>query len=190
MKKLSKREKVLLVVLIVIIIGVSYYKFVYEPINSQIDRMNSDREREQTELTTLLPKIKLKNEMQATVDKIKAQGAAERIPVYDNSKELMVALNKVMSAAESYTINFGEADRDGYIFIHKILISFTAGTYKEARQIIQNLTTETFVNQISDINVTTESTTRNIENAKGERVTKVEEKTKVSLTITFFEIAE
>ena len=188
MKKLSKREKILLAVLIVVIVAVCWYKFIYAPVNSQIDTLNRNRDTEQTELTVLLPKIKQKQDMQAAVEKIKAQGSVERIPVYDNSKELMVALNKVLSTAKSYSINFGEADRDDYIFLHKILLTFETNTYKQARQLIEKLTTETFVNQISDIRVTNDSTTRNIVNAKGETVTKLDEETKVTLTITFFEI--
>ena len=188
MKKLSKREKILLAVLAVIIVVVCWYKFIYEPVNNQIAQLNSDQNAEQTDLLVLIPKIKQKNEMQAAVDEIKASGSVEKIPVYDNSKELMVALNKVMSTANSYTIDFGEADRDGYIFIHKLLITFTTDGYRQARQIIDRLTTETFVNQISDVKVTNDVKTQNVVNAKGETVAKTIEETKVSLTITFFEI--
>lgn len=188
MKKLSKREKILLAVLAVIIVVVCWYKFIYEPVNNQIAQLNSDQNAEQTDLLVLIPKIKQKNEMQAAVDEIKASGSVEKIPVYDNSKELMVALNKVMSTADSYSIDFGQADRDGYIFIHKILINFTTRGYKQARQIIDQLTTETFVNQISDVRFSNRSVTRNVINKKGETVTRTEEETQVSLTITFFEI--
>lgn len=189
MKKLTKREKILLAVLLVVIIGVSWYKFIYEPVNGKIEKLNSDFNSEQTELTALTPKIQLKKEMQAAVEEIKASGSAERIPEYDNSKELMVALNKIMSTAKSYSIDFGEASQDDYIFIHKILLTFSTDTYKQARQIINRLTSETFVNQISDVIIVDESRNYTARNAKGETVTKVDEETRVNLTITFFEIA-
>lgn len=189
MKKLTKREKVLLAVLLVIIVVVAWYKLVYEPINGKIEKFNQDLKSEQTELTVLTPKIKLKKEMQEAVEKIKADPSAEKIPAYDNSKELMVALNKIMSTAKSYSIDFGEADRDDYIFIHKILLTYTTDTYKQARKIIDRLATETFVNQISDVRFTDASKTVNIKNAKGETVSKLDEETKVTLTITFFEVA-
>ena len=188
MKKLSKREKILLAVLVVIIIGVCWYKFIYEPVNNQIAQLNNDLNTEQSDLTVLLPKIKQKNEMKKAVEEIKASGSVEKIPVYDNSKELMVALNKVMSKADSYTINFGQAGRDGYIFIHKILISFTTRGYKQARQIIDQLTTETFVNQISDVSFSNSVINREVINKQGETVSRTEEETRVNLTITFFEI--
>ena len=188
MKKLSKREKILLAVLVVVILVVCWYKFVYEPVNNQIAEYHSNLNAEQTELTTLLPKIKQKNDMKKAVEEIKASGSVEKIPVYDNSKEIMVALNKVMSKADSYTVDFGQADRDGYIFIHKILINFTTRGYKQARQIIDQLTTETFVNQISDIRFSNRSVTRNIVNRNGEVASRTEEETQVNLTITFFEI--
>jgi len=187
-KKLSKREIVLLIALVVIILCVLWYKMIYEPVNSKIETYNRDREAEQTELTVLLPKIQQKNEMADAVEKIKASGIVEKIPAYDNSKELMVALNKVMTAAQSYEIDFGEADRDGYIFIHKINIVFTTDGYKQARQIIDKLAKETFVNQISDVTITTEKTYQNVENKDGDIVQKVNETTKVALTITFFEV--
>ena len=188
MKKLTQREKILLVVLIVVIIGVCWYKFLYEPINDQIDKLHRNRDTEQTELSVLLPKIELKRQMQETVEEIKAQGNAERIPVYDNSKPLMVALNKVLSTAESYSINFGEASRDDYIFLHKILLTFTTGTYRQARQLIEKLTTETFVNQISNIKVVNSFRNRTIENEQGQTITRAESTATVTLTITFFEI--
>ena len=188
MKKLSKREKILLAVLVVVILVVCWYKFIYEPTNNQIEKFDRDLATEQTELIALLPKIKQKNEMQKAVEEIKASGSVEKIPVYDNSKELMVALNRVMSTAKSYSVNFGEADRDGYIFIHKLLINFTTDGYKQARQIIDRLTTETFVNQISDISFSNAVRTRNVVNAKGETAERKTEETSVTLTITFFEI--
>lgn len=188
MKKLSKREKILLIILVVVIIGVSWYKFIYEPTTNKIDTMTRNRDTEMSELTALQPKIKQKKDMQAAVEKIKAQDKVEKIPTYDNSKELMVALNKVMAAAKSYSVDFGAASKDDYIFLHKLLLTFTTDGYQQARQLIQKLTTETFVNQISNINVTNDFQTRNIVNAKGETVQRVTEETKVTLTITFFEI--
>ena len=188
MKKLTKREKILLALLIVVIIGVSWYKFIYEPTTNKIDKLNRDRETEMSDLTALQPKIRQKKDMQAAVEKIKAQGDAEKIPVYDNSKELMVALNRVMSTAKSYSVDFGDASRDGYIFLHKLKLNFVTDGYRQARNLIQRLTTETFVNQISDISVSDNTKSLTIVNAQGESIVRPYNETNVSLTITFFEI--
>lgn len=188
MKKLSKREKILLALLIVIIVVVSWYKLIYEPVNNRIKEYESSRNVEQTELTVLLPKIRLKREMKDAVEIIKKDPSSIRIPVYDNSKELMVALNKIMTSANSYKIDFGEADKDDYIFLHKINIVFYTNTYKQARKIVDRLATETFVNQISDITYTDETTFTSVLNAKGDLIQKRNDSTKVALTITFFEV--
>ena len=189
MKKLSKREKILLAVLIVLVVGVCWYKLVYEPVNTSISQYNSDRDTEQTELLTFLPKVEQKRKMQAEVDVLKAQPDAVKIPSFDNTKEIMKALNKVLSAADTYSLSFSDPVKDGYIYSHKVDIKYSADNYRQARRIIDRLAKEAFVNQISDITINNDISNKHMINANGEDVNISESETNVSLVITFFEIA-
>lgn len=173
-KKLSKREKILLAVLVVIVAILLWYKFAYEPINKKIDQLNSQAMGEQAEIDSQFALVESMRRMQKTVEELKADETTKAIPIYDNSKQLMVSLNSVMESADAYALTFNDVSQDDYILSRTITMTFTASTYEDARAIIDRLDEETFTNQISDVKVYL--------NTSGSS------KVLVELTITYFEV--
>lgn len=173
-KKLSKREKILLAVLIVIVAILLWYKFAYEPINKKIDQLNSQAMGEQAEIDSQFALVESMRRMQKTVEELKADETTKAIPIYDNSKQLMVSLNSVMESADAYALTFNDVSQDDYILSRTITMTFTTSTYEDARAIIDRLDEETFTNQISDVKVYL--------NTSGSS------KVLVELTITYFEV--
>jgi len=183
---LNKREKVLVVILAVIIIALGWYKLIFEPVNSKIDEYQLLQSEAENEYTVNLPKLKQMNAMEEELEVLRANGDAKKIPLYDNSKELMKALNKVLTDTDYYDLNFGRADSDDYIVFHNIGLQFNTATYIAARDIIDRLSEDTFVNQISNIELNTYT--------YGDYYEAVEENadlgdTSVTMTITFYEVA-
>lgn len=173
-KKLSKREKILLAVLVVIVAILLWYKFAYEPINKKIDQLNSQAMGEQAEIDSQFALVESMRRMQKTVEELKADETTKAIPIYDNSKQLMVSLNSVMESADAYALTFNDVSQDDYILSRTITMTFTTSTYEDARAIIDRLDEETFTNQISDVKVYL--------NTSGSS------KVLVELTITYFEV--
>lgn len=172
-REFTKREKIMLVALALIIISLCYYKFVLEPINTQVEEYNSATAMETDELTTnsvLVGKIR---DMQASIDEAKADGNYQPIPVYDNCNTLLAELYSILDTTNGYSLTFGTVTEDGYVMLRPISMDFSTGTYEEARSVIDLLHDSPNSNQISDVNI-----------ARGDSVYQT------TLKLTYFEVQE
>lgn len=175
-RELTKREKVLLLVLVVLVVALGYYKLILEPINDQVTAYRANTEMEQAELDVDQFKVLQMQKMQKAVEEIKASGESRTIPQYDNSGTLMLELHKIMSATKDYSLDCSAGTtQENYIMLRPIVMTFRTATYQQARQIIDQLCASENISQISDVNI-------NIRTNNG--TTSVE----TTLAITYFEI--
>lgn len=151
----STREKVLLVILALLLIGVGYFKLLLEPINESIDNYTQLASSEQDAMlqdTAQLVQLRL---MEQELEVIHESGEAVPLPAYDNAEGLLVELNHILAASTEYTLNFGTADMldGGYIVRRPLSLQFSAKNYAAARGILTALHDSANVNQISDLSV-------------------------------------
>ena len=92
-RELTRREKILLLVLIVVVLVAGYCKLILIPINDQISSYRLNMEAEQTELDANQGKMAQMQKMQKAIEEIKAAGEKRTIPQYDNSGKLMIELH-------------------------------------------------------------------------------------------------
>ena len=93
----TTREKVMLVILSLMIIGICYYKFLLEPINDQIEQYNQTAAGEQDIITQNMALIQKKKEMEQELEAIFAENPdPDPIPNYDNSGVLMVEIHSIL----------------------------------------------------------------------------------------------
>ena len=100
----TTREKILLVILAVLLIGIGYFKLILEPINSSIETYQSNTAAEQDEIllnTVTLAQMKM---MQTELDEIHASGNAKPLPSYDNSDKLLVELNQILDKSDFFLV--------------------------------------------------------------------------------------
>lgn len=181
----TTREKVMLVILCLLIIGIGYYKFLLEPINDQIENYNSMAAQEQDTIVQNMALVQKKREMEQELEQIFAENPDPTpIPSYDNSGVLMVELHSILDGTVDYTLSFADTSRlsGGYLIRRPLQLDFTAYTYSQARSIIDRLHDSKNINQISDLTIT-----------RVDRETKeIDEETdsiSVSMVITYFELA-
>ena len=96
-RELTKREKLLLLVLVVMVLALGYFKLILEPINDQVSSLRAAADMEQAELQTDLIKAARLQQIRQAIEEIKASGDVRSIPQYDNSENLMVELHRNMS---------------------------------------------------------------------------------------------
>ena len=101
-RELTRREKTLLLVLIVVVLVAGYCKLILIPINDQVSSYRLNMEAEQTELDANQGKMAQMQKMQKAIDEIKAAGEKRTIPQYDNSGKLMIELHEIMSDTLDY----------------------------------------------------------------------------------------
>lgn len=105
-RELTGREKVMLLILIVLVMALGYYKLIFEPINDQVAAYRDSTEQEQTELTTELVRAEQLKKMESAVAELRQRGDVKPIPAYDNSKALMVELHRILASAQEYSLDF------------------------------------------------------------------------------------
>ena len=172
-RELTGREKVMLLILIVLVMALGYYKLILEPINDQVAAYRDSTEQEQTELTTELVK-----KMESAVAELRQRGDVKPIPAYDNSKALMVELHRILASAQEYSLDFsaGTTEED-YIVLRPISLSYTTATYTQSRAILDALSGSDYMNKISDLSIQTET-------GRGESGVKT------AMVITYFEVRQ
>lgn len=151
----STREKVLLVILALLLIGVGYFKLLLEPINESIDNYTQLASSEQDAMLQGTAQLVQLRQMEQELEAIFESGDAVPLPAYDNAEGLLVELNHILAASTEYTLNFGTADMldGGYIVRRPLSLQFSAKNYAAARGILAALHDSANVNQISDLSV-------------------------------------
>ena len=179
-RSLSKRETVLLVIMILLIIGIGYYKFILEPINNSVDNYMMMTQDEQDQIMQNTALIQKKKSMEAELEELFAQGTPTAIPSFDNAGILMVQLHSILDDSLDYTLSFGVTAslKCGYLLRRPSKMEFRAADYYDARRIINRIHGSDNISQISDLEIALLDRDDNGEGA-----------VKVTMVVTYFELA-
>ena len=181
----TTREKVMLVILSLMIIGICYYKFLLEPINDQIEQYNQMAAGEQDIITQNMALIQKKTEMEQELEAIFAENPdPDPIPNYDNSGVLMVEIHSILEGTVDYTLSFSDTSllSGGYLLHRPLELEFSVTTYSQARAIINRLHDSKNINQISDLSITRV-------NRETKQIDEDADTIRVKMVITYFELA-
>ena len=176
-RKLTRRETVLLLILAVLVITLGYYNLIFQPIQEQKAQYMDNASQERQELDVAQVQAAQMEKMEQAVEAIRAGGLDKAIPQYDNSGALMRELYRILDSSSEYAVDFSApTDRDGYIVLRPVSLSFQTETYQQARAIVDALADSGNLNQISDLSIRA---------GQG----KNRDRYQTDLTITYFEVA-
>ena len=176
-RTLNTREKTLLLILVILVLALGYFKLIFEPIQEQVADYQSLTAQEQAVLDEGLIRVAQMHAMEETVEEIKASGEGKAIPAYDNSGKLMRELYRILADTKEYSLDFSKpVTQDDYIMLRPVSLSFQTATYAQARAIIDALCDSENVNQISDLTIY-------------EGQARDKNSVQTDLVITFFEVA-
>lgn len=154
-KEFTKREKILLLVLAVLVIGLGYYKFVLQPINNKITDYRNMESEVQLEYEQNQVKAARMSMMQKEIQKSQAKGIRRTVADYDNSVNLMPELYKIMKSSLDYSLDFGELVFEEDFVKRPVQITYETSTYRQARAIIDKLYNSQYAMQVDDLTITT-----------------------------------
>lgn len=141
--KLSLRETVMLLFLVVLLIGVSYYMFFYTPMQNEMTSIATKSAECDTAISTSMAKVGRMNDMQAELDEIFARPAEEitEIAPYDNKEVVLNQLYGILGRTSDYSLNFTDPDvqSDGTVR-RNISMKFHCDSYQAAKEVIRDLT--------------------------------------------------
>ena len=140
-RDVTAKEKVLLVILVLIILGFCYYRFVDQPIRKNIAKADAEYSSLQKELTEANVKIRELQRMQDEIDEITAAGKYSYMPSYNNAKQEVELLNDILEgAATKYSVAFTSVTRTKDQIRRDFKLEFTVPDHETARAIIDRLT--------------------------------------------------
>lgn len=140
MRSFTKREKAMLLVLVLVLFVGLYVLAVHNPVKANLARLEEEKEDADLRLQVAQIQAQKYREMESELEEIFAmpQDQITVMPLYDNAERLMVQLNHIFGELE-YDLNFSEVAFQEKVAARGVQFTFTAPDYATARSIIQQL---------------------------------------------------
>lgn len=151
-REFTTTEKILLVVLSIVLLGLLYYKFVYQTTGDMIQTLEEKADSTQTELDVANVKLQKLNKMKKDLENLGVSGNSSRMESYNNSKKETAFLNKVLSDASDYSVSFEEVTRNGDQIRRSFALQFVTKSYKSAEAAVKKLSEGDYRCLVDDIN--------------------------------------
>ena len=155
MKILSRdftlKEKVLLLILCLVLVGLAYYRFVFVPCQDAISRANNTRDALQIELLGAMTKEAQLKKMKDELDSLGELRETSRMDSYNNAKAELSLLNSVLEAADEYAVSFASVTKDGDQIRRNFSLQFQTGSFAAAKQIVARLSESEYRCLLGDI---------------------------------------
>ncbi len=170
-RNFSRAEKIMLVLLGVMLVGLFYYRFVYLFVNNSTASSKAEAESLRAELEVAQARLDNINSMQSELNDLSAAGIKSRMESYNNSKLETAFLHTVLSDVEDYSISFANVTRDGNQIRRSFTLQFRTRNYKAAEKVVKEISDGQFRCLVGDMSCSI--------NDRGE--------TSIALTATFYE---
>ena len=153
-RNFTRSEKILLLVLAVILVGLVYYRFVDRNVRDSIASSEAEIASIKTEMEAARTRLENLEKMQEEVDTVMADADAARMESYNNSKEEVVFLNDVLSEATDYSVAFKEVTRKGDQIRREFTLQYKTDSYADAQAIMEKLGSSPYRCLIGDASCT------------------------------------
>lgn len=151
----SRREKVLILVLTIILVIFAWYQFVYVNIQNQLSTLDQQIAEVQDTQVIDAAKIQKMNTMQKAISEYQAEGLVKKtMPAYDNQQNVMNELNGLLATTTNYSLTFDALDTGTAGFVKRgVTLVFGCGSYADAELILTNLSTGAYPCSIDSMNI-------------------------------------
>ena len=163
-KRLSAREKFLLVVLIIMAIYMAYYYVFYLPTKAKIDYYKQEAVVLEEKIAISEEKIVKLGRMSKELNEIKAGDTSNLkvLPQYDNSRNVMNSLSEILSQAVQYEVNFSGEKETAGIVRRDITLNYQAASYDAAKRILKQIYEGEYRCLLKDLYITQEAENWNV----------------------------
>ena len=137
MKVLSRdftlKEKILLLILSLALIGLAYYQFIDQSVRSELAIAQSEKESLQVELDAVQMRLAQLKKMEQEMADLSGDTSLGIMGSYNNSKAEIALLNDILGDTQQYSITFSDVTRNGDLIRRNFSLQFTASDYEEAK---------------------------------------------------------
>lgn len=154
MRKLTVRERGLLILLAVIAAVSGYILLFYLPTTQRIESLNAQIDQTQELADQLEARLASQQQMERKLEQLSAQGSqVPYMPDYDNLQAVMVELHTILSGCQEYSLSFQSEQGENHVFSRRVSIPFTCGSYEQAREILQKLHDSALRGLLGDVQI-------------------------------------
>ena len=140
MRKLTVRERVLLLLLAIIALASGYVLLFYLPATQRLESPDAQIAQSQELADQLANRLASQQRMEKEIEQLSAQGAqVPYMPSYDNLQAVMVELHTILAGCQEYSISFQSEQGENHVFYRHVSIPFTCGSYAQAQEVLQKL---------------------------------------------------
>lgn len=138
---MTKREKLMIVVLCLIMLGGFYILVVHQPIVNAHEKIASEMEEVEMEQMVTQTRLAEYNRMKAELEEIFAlpEDQITSMPPFDNIQTLFVRFNAIFAGTEPQ-LSYSQATINGNVATRVVSFNFKAKNYEHARSVLTELT--------------------------------------------------
>lgn len=150
-------EKILLLVLALILVGLAYYYFVDIPVRESIASSQAESATLQTELDAVEQRLSYLTGIRKNLDDLEQIENLGWMGSYNNSKAEVRFLNDVLADTIKYSISFANVVRSGDQIRRNFTLQFQTADYEAAQEIMTQLLQGENRCLVGDMNCTIDS---------------------------------
>jgi len=138
-RKFSTREKILMLILVLLLIGELYYVLVQRRVEREFAEALSRTETATVTYELESVKAAKKQNMEDKIQEAEQDSSIRPLPDFDNSTNVVAYLNGVMASTDEYHLVFNAVDYSNYVAMRSINMSFSCWGYSTVENIVAQL---------------------------------------------------
>lgn len=135
----TTREKVMILILAILLIGVGYYFLVVKQTVEIRERNAAQLAEVQMQIDAQTAVLASNRSMEAQLEALGNRTELSVVASYDNVGNEVNALNAIMAKTTSYNLSFGQPELSNNLVRRTVSMSFTTGTVDEAMNLVMEL---------------------------------------------------
>ncbi len=141
MKNMSKREKFMMGILVLMLAILGYYYLFYVPTTTEIMLCKQDTVAVEDQIYAAQVKAAKMQKMQKEIDAILAgeSGEVKELPAYDNRQNVMNSLSNILSVTDSYNVTFSSVSEADGIIRRNINLNYQCVGYDTAKTVLEQI---------------------------------------------------
>lgn len=135
----TRVEKLLILFLTLILLGLAYYQFVDKPVRQAIANAEAEVQSLQTDLDAAQARLAASQKLQDSMDALEASGQKSWMSSYNNSKTEIAFLNSILADTLQYSVTFANVTRSGNQIRRSFTLQYLTQSYASAHEIMARL---------------------------------------------------
>lgn len=140
MRKLTLRERVLLICLGIVAVISAYILLFSMPMDRRQTQAQAQLEQAQEISDQMADRVAEQQRMEGELARLESQGGGmTAMPVYDNQEAVLATLNTILAGCQEYSLSFQGSGGEDHIYRRQVTMPFRCANYAQAKNVLQRL---------------------------------------------------